>query len=433
MLAVLKSCLRRYIATGLPDKPGFLAISMPLEQLPECGMLDWLGAQTLFPQFYWQHRDTQAETAVCGQLCQFNSLTAAHAFLHSLPDDQRVRLWGLNGFDQQPTTGAGSHLFLPRLIWHREGRQHSLTLNLYSDVSLSQDALQAQQFLASFRPAPVLRPLPSHCLSIDHLPARQAWQQLIAKALTALSQGSLQKVVLARRSELTFEAAIPAASLMAASRRVNHGCYHYMLAWSADRAFLGSSPERLWHRVGRQLQTEALAGSAAAGDTPARSAQLADWLLQDGKNQRENLLVVDDICQRLQQAAQQLDISAPEVISLRTVQHLRRTISGHLQQPDDVQCLQLLQPTAAVAGLPRASARAFIHQNEPFARDWYAGSAGSLGQQESEFCVSLRCAHLAGRRVWLYAGAGIIEGSDAALEWQEVENKAAGMQTLFSG
>ena len=145
--------------------------------------------------------------------------------------------------------------------------------------------------------------------------------------------------------------------------------------------------------------------------------------MADEKKQRENLLVVDDICQRLRQAALALDVSGPEVIPLRTVQHLRRVIQGDLQHADDSRCLALLQPTAA----------AFIRHHEPFARQWYAGSAGYLTAGESEFCVALRCARVSDHYIWLYAGAGIVQGSDADQEWQEVENKAAGLQSLFTG
>lgn len=32
---------------------------------------------------------------------------------------------------------------------------------------------------------------------------------------------------------------------------------------------------------------------------------------------------------------------------------------------------------------------------------------------------------------WLYAGAGIVAGSDPQAEWSEIENKAAGLRTLL--
>jgi len=153
--------------------------------------------------------------------------------------------------------------------------------------------------------------------------------------------------------------------------------------------------------------------------------------MSDDKNQRENMLVVEDICQRLQQQTGALDVLPPQVVRLRKVQHLRRCIWSDLRVADDALCLDLLQPTAAVAGLPRPEARRFIARHEPFAREWYAGSAGYLSRKQSEFCVTLRSAKVSGETVRLYAGAGIVPGSDAGQEWQEIDNKAAGLRSLL--
>ena len=201
--------------------------------------------------------------------------------------------------------------------------------------------------------------------------------------------------------------------------------------FDAQNAFMGSSPERLWRRRGKRLRTEALAGTVASHADDAQSHRLGEWLLNDDKNQRENMLVVEDICQRLQHHTQALEVLPAQIVRLRKVQHLRRCIWTELKTADDEQCLRLLQPTAAVAGLPRDPARAFIQRKEPFEREWYAGSAGYLSPEQSEFCVTLRCARVSDTAVRLYAGAGIVSGSVPEEEWQEIENKAAGLRTLL--
>lgn len=143
------------------------------------------------------------------------------------------------------------------------------------------------------------------------------------------------------------------------------------------------------------------------------------------------MLVVDDICQRLQGGTQAIDVLPAEIVRLRKVQHLKRAIHATLAEVDDADTLQRLQPTAAVAGLPREPARQFIVQNEPFTRGWYAGSAGYLSAGRSEFAVSLRSALIEDDKIHLYAGAGIVAGSDPEEEWLEIENKAAGLRTLL--
>ncbi|WP_213989783.1 isochorismate synthase MenF [Sodalis sp. dw_96] len=435
MLPLLQSALQQHMDEGnIPDVPGVYSISLSWTPGVNPPMLDWLNALPLYPQCYWQHRDGELETAACGGVKVFDRLAPAQAFLAAHPARPTLRLWGLNAFG----SGEGepeSYLFLPRLTWQRDRQSHQLILNLASDTSLLEDARRCAvqlDALARLPAAVPLDPFAAHEISAAHQPGRPQWREVIAQALSALRRQQFAKVVLARRTRLELRGNLCAAALMAASKDVNHHCYHYMLCWSPRQAFLGSSPERLYRRRENRLDTEALAGTVAAGGPSSSAAQLADWLMNDDKNQRENLLVVDDICQRLHPAALSLDVTPPEVISLRTVQHLRRTIMAQLNCRDDARCLSLLQPTAAVAGLPRDAARRFITDHEPFRREWYAGSAGYLSLAQSEFCVSLRCARVENQSAWLYAGAGIVEGSDADQEWREIENKAAGMRTLFA-
>lgn len=93
--------------------------------------------------------------------------------------------------------------------------------------------------------------------------------------------------------------------------------------------------------------------------------------MNDDKNQHENLLVVNDICQRLQDNIAMINISAPDIILLRKIQHLRRFIHASLRHASDSDYLCRLQPTAAVSGMPRKIATHFLQQNEPICRGWY--------------------------------------------------------------
>ena len=272
--------------------------------------------------------------------------------------------------------------------------------------------------------------LPS-LLSEQHFPAYPQWRDLVAQATQAIAAGEMDKVVLARATDLQFAAPLNAGAIMAASRRSNLHCFHYLMAFNPQEAFFGSTPERLWRRRGALMRTEALAGTAASHEDDRQAQRLGDWLMGDDKNQRENMLVVEDICQRMQAETRALEVLPPQIVRLRKVQHLRRCIWAELDVPDDARCLRQLQPTAAVAGLPRQVALDFITRNELFTRDWYAGSAGYLSLAQSEFCVSLRSAKVRQHTLRLYAGAGIVSGSDPEQEWQEIENKAAGLRSLL--
>ena len=418
--------LMRHLSQEMPAAPGIRIYDIPFPLNDAFDALGWLASQPVWPQFYWQQRNGDEEAAVLGAVAAFSSLESAQQFLHQHDNHPDLRIWGLNAFEPQR-----GNLLLPRLEWRRCAGVASLRLHLYSDVSLREDAAHAIAFISSLAP---VKPLPALRLNLtgeQNWPDKAGWTNLIKLATQTIAGEDLDKVVLARATDLQFSQSVNAAAVMASSRRLNLNCYHFFMAFSADSAFLGSSPERLYRRRDTALRTEALAGTVANHPEDHRAWQLGEWLMKDDKNQRENMLVVEDICQRLQGCTQTLDVLPPQVLRLRKVQHLRRCIWTELNQADDTLCLMQLQPTAAVAGISRELAREFIQQNEPFEREWYAGSAGYLSRHQSEFCVSLRSAKISANVVRLYAGAGIVRGSDPEQEWQEIDNKAAGLRTLL--
>ncbi|EPY8425005.1 MULTISPECIES: isochorismate synthase MenF [Citrobacter] len=418
--------LMRHLSQEIPAAPGIRIYDIPFPLNDAFDALGWLASQPVWPQFYWQQRNGDEEAAVLGAVAAFSSLESAQRFLRQHDNYPELRVWGLNAFEPQR-----GNLLLPRLEWRRCAGVATLRLHLYSDVSLREDAAQAAAFisaLAQVKPLPALR---LNLTGEQHWPDKAGWTRLIELATQTIAGEELDKVVLARATDLQFSQPVNAAAVMASSRRLNLNCYHFYMAFSAESAFLGSSPERLYRRRDMALRTEALAGTVANHPDDHRAWQLGEWLMKDDKNQRENMLVVEDICQRLQNCTQTLDVLPPQVLRLRKVQHLRRCIWTALNQADDTLCLVQLQPTAAVAGIPRELAREFIQHNEPFEREWYAGSAGYLSLRQSEFCVSLRSAKISANVVRLYAGAGIVRGSDPEQEWQEIDNKAAGLRTLL--
>lgn len=417
--------LRDGLSEPFPDSPGTRIIDIAFPLNDAFDPLLWCGQQPQWPQFYWQQRNGDEEMAALGAVKSFPSLNAANRFLHQA-GRQDLRIFGLNAFAPQQ-----GRLVLPRLEWRRCGGRAVMRLVLHSDLSLRDDAVTARDFLASLTTAQATPGGVPPLLSERHSSDYPQWQAMIDLATQAIAAGDMDKVVLARATDLQFAAPLDAVSIMAASRSRNLNCFHFLMAFNARQAFFGSTPERLWRRRGALLRTEALAGTVANHQDDAKAQQLADWLMKDDKNQRENMLVVEDICQRLQSEASTLDVLPPQVVRLRKVQHLRRCIWTELAEPDDSRCLLQLQPTAAVAGLPRRAALAFIQRHEPFSREWYAGSAGYLSLAQSEFCVALRSAKVDNDTLRLYAGAGIVSGSDALQEWQEIDNKAAGLRSLL--
>lgn len=83
---------------------------------------------------------------------------------------------------------------------------------------------------------------------------------------------------------------------MVVSRRLNLNCYYFYMVFDGENVFFGFLSERLWRRRDKALRIEALAGIVVNNFDDKQAQQLGEWLMADDKNQRENMLVVEDIC-----------------------------------------------------------------------------------------------------------------------------------------
>lgn len=406
---------------------GVTRIVQILEEKPDFAFIDWLEAQPIFPKFYWQSRDTREEVVALGQLHTFADPAPAYTIL---AEDQRI--WGGRSFDGQTDKNRrcmSSFFFLPQIELIRFDDKWSLAVNLNTEKHRTLTSLH--KLCADLAPLPMVA---SHIQSIAHTPQQPQWNALVDKVLTGIENDEFKKVVLARRTSVQLDAPICAAQLLKSSREQNHHSFHFLLSLDSKHSFIGSTPERLYARQGLELNTEALAGTIGRGSNASQDMQLANWLASDSKNLNENQYVVDDIIERLAPHSDNVTVEQEaRLVRLRKVQHLKRSIHAHLHKGvNGVQLLSALQPTAAVAGLPREASMAFIRENEPFARGWYAGSMGFISHQRAEFCVAIRSALVLDDQVQLFAGAGIVPGSVAEHEWQELDKKMSTLLTLIS-
>ncbi|CAH8185890.1 isochorismate synthase [Vibrio aestuarianus] len=398
-----------------------------LQEAPLFASIDWLEAQPIFPKFYWQSRDTREEVVALGQLYTFSEPEPAYTILGA---EQRV--WGGRSFDGNTDKNKrcmSSFFFLPQIELIRFDEQWSIAVNVTAERHRTLAALSKLQMDVS-----PLRSISSHIECIKHEPNENQWQQLVDQVLDGIEANAFKKVVLARKTTLNLDSPLSAAQLLKASSTQNHHSFHFLLALDQKHSFMGSTPERLYARQGNELYTEALAGTIGRGMNASQDMELANWLSQDSKNLNENQYVVDDIVERLTPHSECVEVEQEaRLVRLRKVQHLKRSIHAQLKKGiNGVQLLSALQPTAAVAGLPRKEAMDFILAHEPFARGWYAGSVGYISHQKAEFCVAIRSALLVDKQVQLFAGAGIVPGSVAEYEWQELDKKMSTLLSLIS-
>jgi isochorismate synthase len=242
----------------------------------------------------------------------------------------------------------------------------------------------------------------------------------VDEACQLIGRGDLEKVVLAREILLCCHVSPDVSRILARLLNRNDDSVCFALRRGTS-TFLGATPERLVSRRGAQIVTEALAGSAAAGDPAA----LQD-LLASKKNQLEHSLVVREIMARLQAIGAEINVpEAPQLRQFGPLTHIHTLLKARkIGAPHVLMLGKHLHPTPAVGGIPLQRALDFIRDHEAFDRGRYASPVGWFDcNGDGELAVAIRAGLLTGRDVRLYAGAGLVQGSEATAEWAETELK----------
>lgn len=254
------------------------------------------------------------------------------------------------------------------------------------------------------------------------------WSQLIQDALVEIRRGGLEKVVLARQTSVHVGTTLTQTlDRLTSAYSTSHV---FAMQWRGQW-LIGASPEQLIRVDDGVLRVDCLAGSTARGDTPSADEALAETLLASRKNRAEHAAVVRFVAEQLQTVAQALKFSdEPMMKKLANVQHLYTPIRGRLRPGQHLlDAAHLLHPTPAVGGVPRPDALSFIREREGWPRGYYAGAFGYIGENgDGLLSVALRTALVRYPAAVLFAGCGIVEGSDGDDEWRETELKLTPMR-----
>ncbi len=307
-----------------------------------------------------------------------------------------------------------------------------------------------------YQPARWTRPLPSstpgrhlwpagpsrvpRSWTIREVPSRSDYERAVATALDEMRRSRrLRKVVLARTLEVTADVEIDPAHVFArlcTDKAVT--AFSIPLSPAADgrrRVLLGATPELLAARTGSRISSRPLAGSARRRADAASDREAAETLARSAKDLREHAAVVEWIADRLAPRCRTLTVPrSPSLVSTASMWHLGSTIEGTLRDPA-VTALDIaldLHPTPAVCGTPFDRALDMIDTLEPFDRAYYSGAVGwTDANGDGEWHVAIRCAEICGPVARLFAGAGIVAGSDPAKEAAETAAKFAALRTAL--
>jgi menaquinone-specific isochorismate synthase len=313
-------------------------------------------------------------------------------------------------FSFDPKSGD-SVLIVPRVVLgHRDGRAWYTTIGDHTEP------------LALLRP-PVP---PTEVRWADGEVDAARHMRAVATAVERIRAGHLSKVVLARDLIAVADSPIDTRVLLRRLADRFPSCYTFACA-----GLVGATPELLVRRMGGQVESLVLAGTIARdGESSAAT------LFASAKDREEHAYAADMVRAALAPLCEDLTLpDEPELLRLSNLIHLATPVRGRLRDERSVlDVVASLHPTPAVGGTPTDGALDLIRELEHMDRGRYAGPVGWIDARgDGEWGIALRCAQVEGARARLYAGGGIVAGSDPAAELAETQTKFRAMRHAIDG
>ena len=264
--------------------------------------------------------------------------------------------------------------------------------------------------------------------------SEEKWRNQVAVAIKSINDGELEKVVLARDLTATSTSAIDARQLL---KRLE---IEYPSTWLfLVDGLVGATPELLVRLSKSLVTSRVLAGTIRKTGDEDRDLTLAASLAKSSKDLEEHEYAVRSVADALAPFCSSTNVpDSPFVLHLSNVMHLATDVTGVLNdsaKPTDIFTLiSELHPSAAVCGTPTKKASELITELEQMNRGRYAGPVGWIDiHGDGEIAIALRCGQISQDKlkIQIYAGCGVVAGSDPEKEFAESQAKLMPMRTAL--
>jgi menaquinone-specific isochorismate synthase len=264
--------------------------------------------------------------------------------------------------------------------------------------------------------------------------SEEKWRSQVAVAIKSINDGELEKVVLARDLTATSTTAIDARQLL---KRLE---IEYPSTWLfLVDGLVGATPELLVRLSKSLVTSRVLAGTIRKTGDEDRDLTLAASLAKSSKDLEEHEFAVRSVADALAPFCSSTNVpDSPFVLHLSNVMHLATDVTGVLNdsaKPTDIFTLiSELHPSAAVCGTPTKKASELITELEQMNRGRYAGPVGWIDiHGDGEIAIALRCGQISQDKlkIQIYAGCGVVAGSDPEKEFAENQAKLMPMRTAL--
>jgi menaquinone-specific isochorismate synthase len=258
------------------------------------------------------------------------------------------------------------------------------------------------------------------------------WQTRVAQAIAKIDKAEIDKVVLARDLIASTETAIDVRPIL------NTLATNYPATWVFSvGGLIGATPELLLRLSRGMVTSRVLAGTIPKTGDDARDLALAGSLARSSKDLEEHEYAVRSVADALEPFCSSTNVpDAPFVLHLANVMHLATDVTGALLESkhhvDAFALLKSLHPSAAVCGTPRNIAFDVIDEIEGMNRGRYAGPVGWIDARgDGELGIALRSGQVTGSEIRIFAGCGIVAGSDPSVELAESRAKFSAMTSAL--
>jgi len=255
---------------------------------------------------------------------------------------------------------------------------------------------------------------------------RRRYCEMVEACKEYIRAGDIFQVVVSQRLMVDTPAA--PLDIYRALRVVNPSPFMFLLDTPAA-TLVGSSPEILCRVEDGLVTSRPLAGTRPRGATEQEDKALETELLADEKERAEHIMLVDLARNDVGRVAEPRSIRLDDVMTVERYSHVMHIVSkvtGRLAEGmTALDALRVSLPVGTVSGAPKVRAMEIIDEMEPTRRGPYAGAVGYVDfSGNMDTCIALRTMVIAGGKVYVQAGGGIVADSVPQREYQETINKA---------
>ena len=328
-------------------------------------------------------------------------------------------------FDKQPGTSV---VVVPKIAIQRSNGKTELTVISESPIADAEIARITAQFN---RPHSVVHGFGTVTYGEGSRPVAD-WQTAVDSAVTRINSGELDKVVLARDIIAQLDEPLHIGALLIRLNEEFPECWTF----SVD-GLVGATPELLVRLSKSLITSRILAGTIRKTGDDERDLALAGSLASSSKDLEEHEYAVRSVAEALEPFCSSTNVpESPFVLHLANVMHLATDVTGALteskQRVDAFSLLKSLHPSAAVCGTPRNIAFDIIDEIEGMNRGRYAGPVGWIDASgDGELGIALRTGQISGKEIHIYAGCGIVAGSNPEKELEESNAKMIPMRSAL--